>query len=256
MIQQLIENAAIVGELEATNKDGALKELLGKAGAAGAFPAKAQKALAKRLSEREAIGSTGLGNTVAVPHVKGDNVDPARPWSLARCRRGLEWQAIDGRAGARSCSSWSRRPNEPEEPPAVPALDRRPRARRRLPPLPARCAERRTPCATCCARCPAKRPHERAGTELRAPAGRAGRTGRACTRAPRTCSCRRPTPTPASLRVGRTDNDERVDGKSIMGMMMLAAERGVELELESTGPDAEQQLRALAELVAARFGED
>jgi len=60
----------------------------------------------------------------------------------------------------------------------------------------------------------------------------------------------------SELRVGRTDNDERVDGKSIMGMMMLAAERGVELELEATGADAEQQLRALAELVAARFGED
>lgn len=96
MIQQLIENAAIVGELEATNKDGALKELLGKAGAAGAFPAKAQKALAKRLSDREAIGSTGLGNTVAVPHVKGEEVQRAT-LVLARCRKGLEWQAIDGR---------------------------------------------------------------------------------------------------------------------------------------------------------------
>lgn len=60
----------------------------------------------------------------------------------------------------------------------------------------------------------------------------------------------------SKLRVGRTDNDERVDGKSIMGMMMLAAERGVELELEAVGPDAEAMLRALAELVAAKFGED
>ena len=60
----------------------------------------------------------------------------------------------------------------------------------------------------------------------------------------------------SKLRVGRTDNDERVDGKSIMGMMMLAAERGVELELCADGPDAEAMLRALAELVAANFGED
>lgn len=60
----------------------------------------------------------------------------------------------------------------------------------------------------------------------------------------------------ASLSVGRADQDERVDGKSIMGMMMLAAEHGVELVLESTGPDADAQLRALAELVAANFGED
>lgn len=58
------------------------------------------------------------------------------------------------------------------------------------------------------------------------------------------------------LQVGRTDNEERVDGKSIMGMMMLAAERGTELELAATGPDAEPLLRALTELVAANFGEE
>lgn len=60
----------------------------------------------------------------------------------------------------------------------------------------------------------------------------------------------------SKLRVGRADGDERVDGKSIMGMMMLAAEHGVELVLEADGPDAAAMLRALAELVAARFGED
>ena len=96
MIQKLIEAAAMVGELEAKNKDAALKELLGAAQAAGAFPAKSMKALAKRLSDREAIGSTGLGNTVAVPHVKGDDV-AASTLVLARCKKGLEWQAIDGR---------------------------------------------------------------------------------------------------------------------------------------------------------------
>ena len=60
----------------------------------------------------------------------------------------------------------------------------------------------------------------------------------------------------SQLRVGRVDDDERVDGKSIMGMMMLAAEHGVELELEATGPDADTMLRALAELVEAKFGEE
>ena len=60
----------------------------------------------------------------------------------------------------------------------------------------------------------------------------------------------------SQLRVGRSDNDERVDGKSIMGMMMLAAECGAELVLEARGPDAEAMLRALGELIAANFGED
>lgn len=60
----------------------------------------------------------------------------------------------------------------------------------------------------------------------------------------------------SQLRVGRSDNEERVDGKSIMGMMMLAAECGSELVLEASGPDAEAMLRALGELIAADFGED
>lgn len=96
MIQKLIEAAGLVADLEAKNKEGALDELLAKAEAAGAFPPKARKALAKRLADREAIGSTGLGNTVAVPHVKGDEI--LRPTLvLARCKKGLDWNAIDGR---------------------------------------------------------------------------------------------------------------------------------------------------------------
>lgn len=96
MISQLIEAAALVVDLEAKTKDAALDELLGRAEAAGAFPPKARKLLARRLAEREAIGSTGLGNTVAVPHVKGEEI--VRPTLvLARCRNGLDWNAIDGR---------------------------------------------------------------------------------------------------------------------------------------------------------------
>jgi phosphocarrier protein len=57
------------------------------------------------------------------------------------------------------------------------------------------------------------------------------------------------------LSVGRPDG-EKVDGKSIMGIMMLAAESGTTLELEAEGPDCAEQLRALQELVDSRFGEE
>jgi len=96
MIRNLVEAAAMIGEIEAKTKDAALRELLGAAERAGAFPESSRKALGKRLSEREAIGSTGLGNSVAVPHVKGDVVERTT-LVLARSRGGLEWQAIDGR---------------------------------------------------------------------------------------------------------------------------------------------------------------
>lgn len=46
-----------------------------------------------------------------------------------------------------------------------------------------------------------------------------------------------------------------VNAKSIMGVMMLAAEYGSELLLRAVGEDADQALDALAALVANRFGE-
>jgi phosphocarrier protein HPr len=50
-------------------------------------------------------------------------------------------------------------------------------------------------------------------------------------------------------------DDLEVNGKSIMGVMMLAAEFGSTLLVRANGPDAEQAVKAIAELVAAKFGE-
>ena len=47
----------------------------------------------------------------------------------------------------------------------------------------------------------------------------------------------------------------KVNGKSIMGVMMLAAEYGTTLHVSARGEDAEQAVDALAALVASRFGE-
>ncbi|HEX2636948.1 MAG TPA: HPr family phosphocarrier protein [Gemmatimonadales bacterium] len=47
-----------------------------------------------------------------------------------------------------------------------------------------------------------------------------------------------------------------VNGKSIMGVMMLAAECGSSIVIRAHGPDAEQAVAALADLVATGFGED
>jgi phosphocarrier protein len=47
----------------------------------------------------------------------------------------------------------------------------------------------------------------------------------------------------------------RVNAKSIMGVMMLAAGQGSTVTLEAEGKDAEAALAALAKLIAERFGE-
>jgi len=51
-------------------------------------------------------------------------------------------------------------------------------------------------------------------------------------------------------------DDLEVNGKSIMGMMMLAAECGSALLIRADGDDAEAAVDALLALVAAGFGED
>ncbi len=47
-----------------------------------------------------------------------------------------------------------------------------------------------------------------------------------------------------------------VNGKSIMGVMMLAAERGSTIEIRARGVDAEDAVEALVALVADGFGEE
>ncbi len=45
-------------------------------------------------------------------------------------------------------------------------------------------------------------------------------------------------------------------GDSIMGLLMLAASRGTSIEVETSGPEADQLATALERLVADKFGED
>ncbi len=48
---------------------------------------------------------------------------------------------------------------------------------------------------------------------------------------------------------------QSVNGRSIMGIMMLAAEQGSSIDVTTTGPQAEAALAAIRELVDARFNE-
>lgn len=50
--------------------------------------------------------------------------------------------------------------------------------------------------------------------------------------------------------------DLEVNGKSIMGMMMLAAEQGAEIVITASGEDAEAAVDALTALVNGQFGEE
>ena len=57
----------------------------------------------------------------------------------------------------------------------------------------------------------------------------------------------------AEITISREDLE--VNGKSIMGVMMLAAEQGSTVKVKADGPDADQAIQAIAELVERKFGE-
>ena len=49
---------------------------------------------------------------------------------------------------------------------------------------------------------------------------------------------------------------QRVNARSIMGLMMLAASQGSEIGLEAEGPDADGAMTAMLALIEAKFGEE
>lgn len=51
-------------------------------------------------------------------------------------------------------------------------------------------------------------------------------------------------------------NGTAVSGRSIMGLMMLAAGPGTEIEVRATGPDAARAVEALAALISGGFDEE
>ena len=57
----------------------------------------------------------------------------------------------------------------------------------------------------------------------------------------------------SEIRVAR--NGQEVNGKSIMGVMMLAASKGTEITLFANGNDEKDAIEGLTELIQQRFGE-
>jgi len=55
--------------------------------------------------------------------------------------------------------------------------------------------------------------------------------------------------------VEKEDSDQ-VNGKSIMGLMMLAAGQGSKLSVRCEGPDADRAMQEIEELINAKFNED
>ena len=89
-----IVTEAIVPSLAATDRDGAIKELVSALAAAGALPKGAVDDVVAALISREQKGSTGFGRGVAVPHVKHPRIKQMAA-TIGRSIAGIDFAALD-----------------------------------------------------------------------------------------------------------------------------------------------------------------
>jgi PTS system nitrogen regulatory IIA component len=93
-LREFIVADAVVSELKATDRDGALRELVNSLAAAGALPEAAIEEVLAALIKREQNGSTGFGKGVAVPHVQHPSVQKMAG-TIGRSATGIDFTALD-----------------------------------------------------------------------------------------------------------------------------------------------------------------
>jgi PTS system fructose-specific IIA component/PTS system nitrogen regulatory IIA component len=93
-LKDFIVPGAVTANLEAADRNGVIRELVGRLVAAGAIPAAHSEAIARAVTERERQGTTGFGKGVAVPHSKHDGV-PRVMAAVGRSAAGVDFSALD-----------------------------------------------------------------------------------------------------------------------------------------------------------------
>jgi len=94
MISDLIPAGGIVDDLRSETKEGVLREL--SEAVCRAVPGMSPDQLASVLLDRESLGSTGIGEGVAIPHGKMPGIDRLIA-SFGRSRGGVQFASLDGK---------------------------------------------------------------------------------------------------------------------------------------------------------------
>jgi len=93
-LREFIIPEAIVANLKASDRDGAIRELVSSLAERGALPTTAVDEVVTALVKREQNGSTGFGKGVAVPHVKHPKVKQMSG-TIGRSEAGIDFAALD-----------------------------------------------------------------------------------------------------------------------------------------------------------------
>lgn len=86
---------AIIPELKANTKEGAIREMVESLRSRGYFKGTDPEDIVKAVLKREVLGSTGIGRGVAIPHTKHNSVDRLIG-TVALSRTGIAFESLDG----------------------------------------------------------------------------------------------------------------------------------------------------------------
>lgn len=93
-LQDFVVNEALIPELQASDHDSVIEELVDALVAAGAAPKSLRDELIAHILERESHGSTGFGKGVAVPHVKHEKLTKMSA-AVGISQQGVDFNALD-----------------------------------------------------------------------------------------------------------------------------------------------------------------
>lgn len=93
-MSEFVVREAIIADVVATTKEGVIREMVQSLSAAGHFRGIDLEDVVRKILQREALGSTGIGRNVAIPHAKHVSVDRLIG-TLAVCRKGIAFDSLD-----------------------------------------------------------------------------------------------------------------------------------------------------------------
>ena len=94
-LSDFVVREAILIDLQATSKEAAIREIVQSLATAGRLDAADTDGVSRAILNREELGSTGIGQGVAVPHTRHPKADRLIG-TVALSRKGVDFAALDG----------------------------------------------------------------------------------------------------------------------------------------------------------------
>lgn len=94
-LTDFVVQKAIIPELKATTKEEVIREMVSSLKNVGSISSEDEEAVVAAILKREELGSTGIGNGVAVPHTKHPSAEELVA-TVAVSRNGVDFSSLDG----------------------------------------------------------------------------------------------------------------------------------------------------------------